>query len=68
MNWKKTEHFKETEFGPMKTGHTVEYTSCESCEKLRTKLLNIVKFIDDYSHEPLPAGLVEEARQILEEK
>ena len=32
MIWKKTEHFKETEFGPMKTGHTIEHIDC-SCDK-----------------------------------
>lgn len=36
--WIKTEHFKETEFGPMKTGHTVVIRECAQCDALASQL------------------------------
>lgn len=48
MTWKKTEHFKETEFGPMKTGHTVEQTDCPNCEKLSFAYKSACEMRDEY--------------------
>lgn len=49
MSWKKTEHFKETEFGPMKTGHTVEHTDCERCKALAESNEQLVEALKGYT-------------------
>lgn len=65
MSWKKTEHFKETEFGPMKTGHTIEHTDCVRCNELRAKLAAAER---DLSHMTLDRDMFSDRANFLVKK
>lgn len=62
MSWKKTEHFKQTEFGPMKTGETIEYSTSDTLkgeleraraeiESYRAALVKIQKHVDQQAED-----------------
>lgn len=49
--WKTVETFKQTEFGPRKTGETITTESCSNCKKLAAELDEAKKEIEDLKYE-----------------